>query len=134
MPQKLNEKSQQAAAEFARRVTSALGGQVDTIVLYGSVARGETRRDSDIDILVVSPDPHILRKEVGEICEAFTYERDYSFFISVVHLGRGELDWHIRVRSPFIHNVFEEGVILYDNGTFSRVREGATAASRRSPG
>jgi predicted nucleotidyltransferase len=130
MPPKLNEKYQQAAVEFAQRVTTALGDQVDTMVLYGSVARGEARRDSDIDILVVSPDVRIIRNEVSEICEAFTYERNYSFFISVVHLGHEDLDWHIRVRSPFMHNVFEDGVILYDNGTFSRVREEAITAIR----
>ena len=130
MSQKLNESCRKAAVEFAQRVTSALGGQVDSIVLYGSVARGEAKRDGDIDILVISPDPDTTRKHVSEICEDFTNEHNYTFFISTVHFNHEELDWHTKVRSPFISNVFEEGVILYDNGTFSGVREKATAASR----
>jgi predicted nucleotidyltransferase len=130
MRQKLNEVYIRAATEFAQRVTSALGDQVDAIVLYGSVARGEARRDSDIDILVVSPRPEFIRERVGEICENFTYEHSYTFFISTVHFNHEELGWHTKVRSPFINNVFEEGVIIYDNGTFSRVREKAAAASR----
>ena len=130
MPQKLNEKYKNAAAEFARRLTAALGDQVDAIVLYGSVARREARRDSDIDILVVSPNPRTVRTKVSEICEEFTYQQKYTIFISTVHFSRQELDWHSRVLSPFMHNVFDEGVILYDNGTFSRVCEEATAARR----
>ena len=130
MPTKINQKYQQAAAEFARRVTAALDDGLDSIILYGSVARGEARRDSDIDILVVSPDPGSILGKVSEICSDFTFEHNYTFFISIIHFNHDELDWHTRVRSPFIHNVFEDGVILYDNGTFSRVRDEATAASR----
>jgi predicted nucleotidyltransferase len=99
-------------------------------VLYGSVARGEARRDSDIDILVVSPDPQRAWQRVSEICENVIYERDYALFISTVHLSGEELRWHTEVGSPFLHNVINEGVILYDDGTFSGVREKAAAASR----
>ena len=130
MPTKINQKYQQAAAEFARRVASALGDRVDSIVLYGSVARGEAKRDSDIDILVVSPDPGSILGKVSEICEEFTIEHGYTFFISTVGFSRHQMDWHAKVRSPFIQNVFEDCVILHDNGTFSRVLKEATAASR----
>jgi uncharacterized protein len=66
MRQKLNETYRNVAVEFAQRVASALGDQVDAIVLYGSVARGEAKRDSDIDILVVSPQPEVVRKQVSD--------------------------------------------------------------------
>jgi hypothetical protein len=130
MRQKLNEVYKKAAAEFAQRVTSALGDQVDAMVLYGSVARGEAKRYSDIDILVVSAHHDATRERVSEICEELTYEHNYTFFISIVHLSREELRWHTEVGSPFVRNVVDEGVILYDDGTFSGVREKAAAASR----
>jgi predicted nucleotidyltransferase len=79
MRQKINEVYKEAAVEFARRVTLALRDQVDAIVLYGSVARGEAKRDSDIDILVVSPDSQIAREKLSEIRSDFAYERNYSF-------------------------------------------------------
>lgn len=38
--------------EFKRRAQSALPGRVEKVVLYGSRARGEARRDSDWDVAV----------------------------------------------------------------------------------
>ena len=130
MRQKLNEVYRKAAVEFAQRVTSALGGPVDAIVLYGSVARGEAKRYSDIDILVVSADPQRTREQLSEINSDFAYERNYTFFISLVQYSREEFYRLIQLGSPFIANVIDEGIILYDDGTFSAVREKATAASR----
>ena len=56
MRRKLNDIYRDVAREFTHRVTSVLGDQVESIVLYGSVARGEAKRDSDIDIFIVSQD------------------------------------------------------------------------------
>jgi predicted nucleotidyltransferase len=133
MRQKLNNKYRKAAEEFAHRVTSALGDAIDSIVLYGSVARGEAKRDSDIDLLLISPDPETARETASQVCSDFTYEHNYTFFISEVHFSREEFYKLWQLGSPFIANVVKEGVILYDNGTFARVHQQATAGSRRSP-
>jgi microcompartment protein CcmK/EutM len=46
-----------AAVDFARRVRERYGDVVETVLLYGSVARNEARgRDSDVDLLVVLVD------------------------------------------------------------------------------
>ena len=129
MRQKLNELYRKAAEEFANRVTAALGDQIDSIVLYGSVARGKAKRDSDIDVLVIDPNPGLTREKISEICSDFSYERDYTFFISLAHFSRDEFHKLWQMGSPFIKEVVKEGLVLYDNGTFSRVREQALAAS-----
>lgn len=119
MRARLNVLYRNAAEEFARRVTHALGSQIDCIVLYGSVVRGRAKRDSDIDILVISRESKLTGPRVNDICSEFTHERGYSFFISVVHFGREEFQQLVRLGSPFIHEVMDEGVVLHDNGTFS---------------
>ncbi len=129
MRQDLNLMYRDVAEEFARRVTSALGSQIDSVVLFGSAARREAKRSSDIDILVISPDPEAVRDTVSDIRSDLTYERNFSFLISVVHLSQAQCLELVRGGFPFAQDVLAQGVILYDNGTFSRIGEKAVAVS-----
>lgn len=40
--------------EYARLVAATLGDDLKSVVLYGSVARGDAKTNSDIDLLVVA--------------------------------------------------------------------------------
>ena len=130
MSQKFSALYRKAATEFAHRVASTLGDKIGSIILYGSTARGEARRDSDIDILLISQQPEAIRQQISEICSDLTYEYNYSFLISLVHFSREEFYRLRQVGSPFTANVVNEGGVLHDDGTFSGVREKATADSR----
>ena len=45
-----------AAESYVRSLRPHLGDNLVSVVLYGSVARGEARHDSDIDLLVICED------------------------------------------------------------------------------
>lgn len=130
MREKPNAAYRSAAEEFARRLTSALGDRVDSIVLYGSVARRQAKRDSDVDILVISQDADYTQEVASQICSDLEYESNYAFLISVVHLGREEFYAERQLGTRFLATVLSQGIALHDNGTFSRGREKALAASR----
>ena len=49
----IQKKYREAVEEFVRRVLERYRDKIDSIILFGSVARGEAKEDSDIDILVV---------------------------------------------------------------------------------
>ena len=110
-----------AAAEFARRLTRALGDQVDSIVLYGSTVRGEAGPESDVDILVVGDDSRRLRKVARAVAFELDYEGGFTSVISAFTIERDELLRLRRLGSPFVRNVLREGHILYDNDTFARI-------------
>jgi len=42
------------AEEFAIRLKAKYGERIQNVILFGSVARGDYREESDIDVLVVT--------------------------------------------------------------------------------
>lgn len=121
-----------ALMDFRDRVVKELGDRIDAIVVYGSVARGEDREDSDIDVLVVGRGKGI-RSRVSEIGYDIDYENNFETFITPVYYTREELEHRMGVGSPFIHEVLREGVALYDGGIFKGIREKMLGAGGRIP-
>ena len=99
------------------------------------MARGEAHDDSDIDILVVSPDERSTRKQLIQIRDAMDHESGYRFLISLVHYSREHFVWLRDNGSPFIVEIAKDRVVLYDNGTFSGIHKKAVEfAESASPG
>ena len=67
--------------EIVRRILSA--SKPDKIILFGSAAAGEMTRDSDIDLLIVEPDPRDRRKESVKI-DAKLAGLGYPFDVIVI--------------------------------------------------
>jgi predicted nucleotidyltransferase len=49
----VQEEYQEAVKEFVRRAREKYDDKIDSTILFGSVARREAKKDSDIDILVI---------------------------------------------------------------------------------
>lgn len=126
MSQALNILYRSAAEEFARRLIASLGTKVDSIVLFGSVARKRATRESDIDVLVVGAEA-TLQDEVFDIAYEVGEASNFESYLSVAYFSRPEFHELVRLGSLFIASVLEEGVILYDDGTFSGIRGKAVA-------
>lgn len=120
---------QKTAREFREEVLSEAGDRIISIVLYGSAARYEYRfPDSDIDILVILRErDKQLEDTISRISTSIDLENTTA--TSLVYLSRGEFEKFLHWDSPFLENVVEEGVILYDDGTFEQVRRGLVKAS-----
>jgi len=107
--------------EFAERVVKRLNGRVEAIILYGSVARAENRSDSDIDILVLGKEKFDW-KRVSEIAYEIDSENNFSTLISPTFYSTEEFERNALHGSFFARRVLKEGVVLYDNGSYERIR------------
>ena len=97
------------AFEVARRLGSEL--QAKSVWLFGSSARGEESRDSDIDVLVVvgeSSDPQYKRAQ-----KAHRIVSDLRVPKDIIVLTQEEWDGQLKVPVSLASTVSAEGILLY---------------------
>jgi predicted nucleotidyltransferase len=112
---------QKTFSHLTKRLIEDLGDKVESIVLYGSVARNEAREDSDIDVLVVTRDDD--RKLYDRISKIRTrIDLSNNTLTTLVQISRKELEQHMKLGSPFMESVVKEGIILYDSGFLKKIR------------
>ena len=88
--------------------------QLKAVILYGSVARGTQRDDSDIDILILIDAPaQELREYDEKLTDVSTdLALKYLKVFSIIDVAYQEyMNW--KEVSPFYKNIEQEGVVLY---------------------
>lgn len=82
------------------------------IILFGSFARGEAHRDSDIDLLIVKEtDESPLERRVHVRRLVFQPERRIPF--SPLVLTPTELNQRLTMGDPFYREIMQQGKVLY---------------------
>ncbi len=116
------------AAEVVRvSLEGLLGDRLVSVVLFGSVARGDVSDSSDLDLLIVAknlPDirfermrlfdeaEDLCRDELKAICDHYGITASFSPIIKdIEEAGRA---------SPLYLDIVEDGVILYDRDDFMK--------------
>ena len=114
------------AAHLKDKLIEELGDRIDAIVLYGSVAKKEADKNSDIDILIVTrDDDKRLYDRISKIRTRIDLENDT--LTSLVQMSRIELEQYAKLGSPFLENVTKKGVTLHDNGILKKIRRSLAA-------
>ena len=91
------------AKEFAKSLKD-----VEKIILFGSVARGEDKGDSDVDILIISRNKQKTKDRV--IRKAMDILLDTGTYISVKVIS--PLEFERLKNTHFIAQIEKEGVLL----------------------
>jgi predicted nucleotidyltransferase len=87
-----------------------------SVIVFGSLARGDARVESDIDVVVVRP------AAVGEESEAWRQDvegwrqeirRLSGNAVEIVEVGEREIGRLLRSRRPMWRDVLRDGVVVY---------------------
>jgi hypothetical protein len=101
---------------FLHVLQSRWGKDLVSVVLFGSWARGDTRAESDIDLLVIRghfPTSRLARhEEMFKVAKAVS--EDFAAQVSIVPLTLEEA----RETKPFYLGMLTAHVILHDRGAF----------------
>ena len=103
----MNSSKQKAIDEFIKRATQSYGDQIRSITLFGSVARGTDRPDSDIDLLVVvEREDSRLRRELIGLTFDILLETGEDISVRVL----SQNDFEAKKSFSFLSNVLSEGI------------------------
>jgi len=107
-----NEKINSVIPKIKKRIKKSFGDKVKKIILYGSYARGDYNKDSDVDILVIVDDSnlHPYHEIRNELVSSLLDEYDLLFSIRI-----NDEDTFTEYKDiiPFYKNVVKEGIPLY---------------------
>ncbi|MCK4315798.1 MAG: nucleotidyltransferase domain-containing protein [Anaerolineae bacterium] len=107
----LTDKERQIVMEFVERVRQRFDGQLISVVLFGSRARGEAELDSDMDVLVVMSNaaPEI-RKEIRHLAVEVWLEHD--IYLSTRVWSRDHWRKLEELQTLLYRNIHRDGINL----------------------
>ena len=99
--------------DFAKNARKILGNSLDSVIVYGSYARGDYSEFSDIDVmLLVSLGDEDIKKISDQISDlAFDFMMKYGVDISPVITNTDHFNYCVD-NLPYYRNVRDEGVKL----------------------
>lgn len=111
LPKAVTDKQRAAIQKLLERLRLQYSERIRSTILFGSVARGDFRSDSDIDMLVIADKiDSDFKWKVWEIGADVSLEFDVIFNLRVYPRVRWE---HLGVqRKPLWRNISREGITL----------------------
>lgn len=82
----------------------------EKIILFGSLARGEMRQDTDLDLFIIMPSDLRRDNRSVEISKIFSGR---LFPMDILVYTPEEVNMSLRRNNPFVKEILEEGRILY---------------------
>lgn len=101
---------QKVLLEYREGLTAILGNQLESVLLYGSQARGDAHASSDIDVLCVMLEPFDYSELISrssELTASLSLKYDVVLSRTFVTLT----DFETR-QSPFLMNIRREGAAV----------------------
>jgi predicted nucleotidyltransferase len=97
--------------KFIADIKLCLGDNISSIIVYGSYARGDYNKNSDIDVLILVTCPEVdIKKYENQVIDcAFDLELEYGKCLSPIIKNQEQFDYWSDTL-PFYRNIKNEGV------------------------
>jgi len=117
--------------DFIELLKEKFGDNFVSAILYGSVARGASRKDSDIDILLIfktlPPSRHKRTMLVFPLIKALREKKSYISLFKKGYLPEVSpviyTTEEIQQTKPVFLDIVEEGIIIIDDGTWETKKQ-----------
>lgn len=115
-------RNRKIADTLVERLLDRMRDEVHSVILFGSVARGEANDRSDIDLYIISKDSSDTRRRMEAICTEVQDEFDN---IAPIHrLFTDKMMFHLEAtscRCDRTMNIINQGVVLHDDGAYKDI-------------
>ena len=110
----LSKAEKEAIQEVKQRLVKKYGDRLLLLKLYGSKARGDSHKDSDIDLLaVVKRDSLKIRDKFFEETYEVMSKYDFKFFICLAIMGKHEFEIYKNENFSLYRNIARDGIDLW---------------------
>lgn len=115
MKKKMPDNIKNVIQEFVKGVNEILGNRVKKVILYGSYARGDFQKSSDIDIMILTDlngdELSQYRDKIWDFAYDVEFENNFDITLSPLVKNIDKFNYWLNAM-PFYMNVQKEGVIL----------------------
>lgn len=100
--------------EYILELKKIYGTHLRKIILYGSYARGDFRKDSDIDIMILLDLSELDLKEYSQQLSYITFDFNLDNDLDIKPIAKSQAHFDKWIDNyPFYSNIQKEGVVLY---------------------
>ena len=114
-----SKRNRDIADALVERLLDRMRNEVHSVILFGSVARGEANDRSDIDMYIISKDSSDTRRRMEAICVEVQDEFDN---VAPIHrLFTDKMMFHLEAtscRCDRTMNIINQGIVLHDDGAY----------------
>ena len=104
----INRKTNKIVKRFVNLIIKKFN--IKKIIIFGSFARGDYHKGSDLDLVIVGEFKERFIDRIGKIIEL----NDSDLVIEAMVYTEEEFQKMIQERRPFIEQVLEEGIVVYE--------------------
>ena len=108
----LKKKERKAVDEFVSLVVQKMSSQIKELTLFGSKARGDYRRNSDIDVLVLINRENLKNWERIQTLSAFVSLK-FDVVLSALVMDAKRYKAHSQLRTLLFKNISQDGIRLW---------------------